>query len=58
MILRNAVFGRGIARLAFLRTDCSLAGDAALQLIGDFRTAALLQRIGATACPERDNARA
>jgi hypothetical protein len=54
MTLRDAVFSGRISRLAVFGTDCSLTGDAALQLILDLRTFSLFEWIGATGGEEGD----
>jgi hypothetical protein len=49
MRLRNIMLSRRIAGGTLFRTECALAGNAAVQLFANFFTSALLERISATA---------
>jgi len=49
MRLRHAVFAGRISRIAVLRDELSLAGDAALKLGLNVAATSLLERIGASA---------
>lgn len=48
MILRHAMLTGGIIRRSVDRTDCSLAGNAALKLGSHFIGASFFHRIGTT----------
>jgi hypothetical protein len=49
------MLGRWITRWTILRPECALAGDAAVQLLADFFTASLLERISAATDEDRDD---
>lgn len=54
MGLGHAVFARRITRRALLGSNCALPGHTALQLILNFRSFSLFERIGATGREQRD----
>ena len=56
MSLRNSVFAGGIIRRSINWSDGPLAGRAALELVSDFLSAVLFQRIGTPASNEREYA--
>ena len=56
MRLRNAVLGCRVARWPLDRSDGSLAGNSAPQLVLHFLSAAFLHRVGATSYDQRARA--